>query len=317
MGVTLFVYIGNLVDWADVYIKFKNMSPVYVGLGFVIVMLQANVLGWRWERIGKLDHINIQVLPHSKAILISFFFSQGLPASLGADAFRVWWYSKYQVGTAQGLKIIAFDRVIGLVSLAMVCVASIAVFTARGNSSTAVNSLVLVVVVALFGFGTLVLPFRFGLTPFLAQQGSKLPKSAASLLAWLIEIREFFRVGTKADLALILFLGMSVHLLTVLLGFVLAWGLGVQVSFFSCLAVIAPALLVSYVPISIAGWGVREALFVLAFSLIGVDAETALLISLGIGILVLLVSLVGGVLWAGSGMRHIYISETRKKDTVA
>lgn len=317
LGVALFAYIGTIVDWGDVYTKFKNMSPVYVLLGFVIVVVQASVLGWRWKRIGQLDHIDIPVLPHSKAILISFFFSQGLPASLGADAFRAWWYSKRKVGAAQGLKIIAFDRIIGLVSLAAVCVASIAVFAVRGNNSTAVSSLVGVVVVALVGFSTLVLPFRLGLTPFLARQGSKLPKPAARLLGWLIDMREFFRVGTKADLALILFLGVSVHLLTVLLGFLLARGLGAQVSFFSCLAVIAPALFVSYVPISVAGWGVREASFVLAFSLIGVDTETALLISLGIGILVLLVSLVGGVLWTGSGMRQIYMNEARRKGVAA
>ena len=313
LGVALFAYIGTIVDWADVYTKFKNMSPLYAGLGFLIVVLQANVLGWRWQRIGQLDHIDIPVLPHSKAILISFFFSQGLPASLGADAFRVWWYSKRRVGAAQGIKIIAFDRIIGLVSLAAVCVASIAVFAMRGNHSTAISSLVVVVVVALVGFSTLVLPFRLGLTPFLSRLGSKLPKPVAGLLAWLIDMREFFRVGTKADLALILFLGVSVHLLTVLLGYVLARGLGADVSFLSCLAVIAPALLVSYVPISIAGWGVREASFVLSFSLIGVDTGTALLISLGIGMTVLLVSMLGGLLWAGSGMRLMYVNEARKQ----
>jgi len=313
VGAMLFTYIGSIVDWGDFYTKFKNVSQVFWLLGFLIVVLQANVLGWRWQRIGQLDHIDIPVLYHTKAILISFFFSQGLPASLGGDAFRAWWYSKRQVGAAQGLKIIAFDRIIGLVSLAAVCTASFTVFAIQGNKSTAVNSLLFLVMVVMVGFCALLLPFRLGVSTFLARQLIKLPKPLAGVLAWLIDMREFFRVGTKADLAIILFLGVSVHLLTVLLGFVLALGLGTQVSFFSCLAVIAPALLVSYVPISIAGWGVREASFVLAFSLIGVETETALLISLGIGVLVLLVSLLGGVLWAGSGMRQIYMNEARKK----
>ena len=313
VGAMFFTYIGTFVDWADIFDRLKNLSPVYWLLGFVIVGFQANLMGWRWQRIGQLDHIDIPVQSHTKAILISFFFSQGLPAALGADAFRAWWYSKRQVGTAQGLKIIAFDRIIGLVSLAAVCTASFAVFAIQGNKSTAVNSLLLLVMVVMVGFSALLLPFRLGVSTFLARQLIKLPKPLAGALAWLIDMREFFRVGTKADLAIILFLGVSVHLLTVLLGFVLALGLGTQLSFFSCLAVIAPALLVSYVPISIAGWGVREASFVLAFSLIGVETETALLISLGIGALVLLVSLLGGVLWAGSGMRQIYMNEARKK----
>lgn len=312
LGVALFIYLGTFVDWADAYLKFKNVTPIYALFGFVIVGIQTVMLGLRWRCIGKLDHIDISVSAYSKAILISFFFSQGLPASLGADAFRVWWYSRHRIETARGIKIIAFDRIIGLVSLAALCLTSVMVFQSRGNNSTAVSSLVLVVVLSIAGFSMLVLPFRVGITPFLARQGSKMPAKVAQFLAWLLDVREFFRVGAKVDLAVILLLGISVHLLTVLLGFILARGLGVEISFLSCLAVIPPALLISYIPISIAGWGVREASFVLAFSLIGVSVEAALLISLGIGIVVLLMSSLGGFLWASSGMRDIYMSEFRK-----
>jgi uncharacterized protein (TIRG00374 family) len=312
LGVALFIYIGTFVEWTDVYIKLKNILPVYALFGFVIVAFQAIVLGLRWQCIGKLDRINIPVLAYSRATLISFFFSQGLPASLGADAFRVWWYLRHHVDAARGLKVIAFDRIIGLVSLAGLCIASVVIFLSRGNNSTAVSSLAWIVVFSLLGFSLLVLPFRMGITPFLARLGSKLPAPFARALVWLIDIREHFRVGTKTELIKILILGISVHLLTVLLGFILARGLGMEISFFSCLAVIPPALLISYVPISIAGWGVREASFVFAFSLIGVSVEAALLISLGIGIVVLLISLLGGFLWASSGMRDVYMNEFRK-----
>ena len=316
LGVALFAYVSSLVDWSDVYIKFKNVSPLYVGLGIMIVLLQALVLGWRWQRIGRLDRIDFPVRSHTTAILISFFFSQGLPASLGGDAFRAWWYAKRGVSAAQGIKIIAFDRIIGLVSLAAVCAASIAVFVSRAGNAAAVNSLGVIVVLALVGFVGLILPFRLGLTALLARQIDRLPPLMARMLAWLLDMREFFRVGSKFDLAIILFLGVAVHLMTVLLGYVLAKGLGSEVGFLGCLAAIAPALLISYVPISIAGWGVREASLVFAFGLVGVDRETALLISLGIGIIVLVVSLLGGILWAASGMRHLYLNEGRKQATV-
>lgn len=316
LGVGLFAYVSSLVDWSDVYVKLGNMSPIYAGLGVMIVLLQAVVLGWRWQRIGRLDRMDIPVWPHTTATLISFFFSQGLPASLGADAFRVWWYTNRGISAAQGLKIIAFDRIIGLVSLAVVCAASIAVFASQANNAMAVNSLAAIVAVALAGFVALILPFRVGLTAFLARQSHRLPRSAARMLAWLIDMREFFRIGSKIDLAIILVLGVAVHLMTVFLGYVLARGLGSGVGFLGCLAAIAPALLVSYVPISIAGWGVREASLVFAFSLIGVDRETALLVSLGIGMTVLVVSLLGGILWAVSGMRLLYLREAQKQVTV-
>lgn len=316
IGASLFIYIGTLVDWAGVYTKLKNVSPTYAVIGVLIVLMQAVVLGWRWQRIGRLDQIDIPVRSHTAAILISFFFSQGLPASLGGDAFRAWWYARRGVNSAQGLKIIAFDRIIGFVSLAAVCAASIAVFASRVGNDAAVNSLGLVVVVAIAGFVALVLPFRLGITALIERQCRSLPQPAAHVLSWLLDMREFFRVGSKADLAIILILGVAVHIMTVFLGYVLAKGLGSDVDFLGCLAAIAPALLISYVPISIAGWGVREASLVFAFGLLGVDHETALLVSLGIGIIVLIVSLLGGLLWAGSGVRHIYLNEGRKRVSV-
>ena len=314
LGVALFAYVCSLVNWPDVYIKFRNVSPIYVGIGVLIVLVQAWMMGWRWQRIGKLDRIDIPVRDHTAAILISFFFSQGLPAALGADAFRAWWYAKRGVSAVQGIKIIAFDRIIGLVSLAAVCGASIAVFVSRAGNAAAVNSLGVIVVVALAGFIGLILPFRLGLTAFASRQSHRLPPTMARMLGWLLDMREFFRVGSKADMAIILFLGVAVHLMTVLLGYVLARGLGSDVGFLGCLAAIAPALLVSYLPISIAGWGVREASLVFAFGLVGVGRETALLISLGIGIIVLVVSLLGGILWALSGMRLIYLKEVKKEE---
>jgi glycosyltransferase 2 family protein len=312
LGAGLFAYVATLVDWPDVYAKLRGLSPIYFLVGTFIVFLQAGILGWRWQRIGKFDRIDIPVRPHAKATLISFFFSQGLPASLGADAFRVWWYARQGVSTARALKIVAYDRIIGLVSLAAVCAASIAVFVARLDNSAAIDSLIVIVGVALAGFVALILPFTTGVTRLLSRLSEKLPPAPARLLSWLIELRQLFRSGSLVDIGLILLPGVAVHLLTVLLGYALATGLGSAVGFLDCLAAIAPALLVSYVPISVAGWGVREVSIVFAFGLVGVDRETALLVSLGIGIIVLLVSLVGGLLWAISGMRRISVMEERK-----
>lgn len=306
LGVALIVYVGSLVDWADVYAKFSSMRPIYIVFGVLIVLMQAMVLGLRWQRIGQLDRIEIPVRPHVTATLISFFFSQGLPASIGADAFRVWWYARRGVNAAQGLKIIAFDRIIGIVSLAAVCAAGVVVLASRAEGTGVVAPLGMIIAAALGGFVALVLPFRTGMTAFLSDLRHKLPPTTGQILSWLIDMREFFRVGSRSNLSVILTFGVIVHLLTVLLGFVLARGLGADVGFWACLAAIAPALLVSYVPISIAGWGVREVSLVFAFGFVGVDRETALLVSLGIGTIVLAVSIFGGVLWMASGMRRSY-----------
>lgn len=88
----------------------------------------------------------------------------------------------------------------------------------------------------------------------------------------------------------------------------IALGLDLDVTLLDCLALIPPVILITTLPISIAGWGVREGAMVAAFSLIGVAAEGALALSLLFGLLVVVTSLPGGVIWLLSGDRSTDMS---------
>jgi glycosyltransferase 2 family protein len=62
--------------------------------------------------------------------------------------------------------------------------------------------------------------------------------------------------------------------------------------------VLAPAIMeIASLPISLAGWGVREGAAVVAFGALGLPAEQALGASLAFGLLLAAVSMIGGVLW--------------------
>src|SRR5262249_23321161 len=77
----------------------------------------------------------------------------------------------------------------------------------------------------------------------------------------------------------------------------IALSLGIALSAGVLLAAMAMVLLVTSIPISIVGLGVREASMVTMLGMLGVSKELALLLSVEIGLLTLLVSLPGGVLW--------------------
>ena len=57
-----------------------------------------------------------------KGTFISFFVSQGLVASVGADAYKIWWMRKREIAAKSGVKIILIDRIYGLVSLMLLFV---------------------------------------------------------------------------------------------------------------------------------------------------------------------------------------------------
>ena len=61
---------------------------------------------------------------------------------------------------------------------------------------------------------------------------------------------------------------------------------------------IGPVLLLAHVvPISISGWGVREAAAIALLGMTGVDATSALLVSVMFGVLLMLATLPGALFW--------------------
>src|SRR5207249_3452740 len=83
-----------------------------------------------------------------------------------------------------------------------------------------------------------------------------------------------------------------------ILGFMLvANSLGVDLPFLTWLAIVPPVTLIQLVPVSLAGWGVRELGFVVVLAGFGIPAEPALAASVLCGLCLIAVGLPGGLLW--------------------
>ncbi|MCK5167303.1 MAG: flippase-like domain-containing protein, partial [Rhodospirillaceae bacterium] len=90
------------------------------------------------------------------------------------------------------------------------------------------------------------------------------------------------------------------HINLSIMVWVLSIGIGVEITLVDCLALFPLILLIQTLPISIAGWGVREGAMVKVFAMVGVPAGGALAISLLFGVAVAIMSLPGGWLWISS-----------------
>ncbi|MGH6954858.1 MAG: lysylphosphatidylglycerol synthase domain-containing protein, partial [Alphaproteobacteria bacterium] len=96
-------------------------------------------------------------------------------------------------------------------------------------------------------------------------------------------------------------LTIFIHVMVAVSVLVLSRSLGLGATLVDCVALVPPVLLLMTLPISIAGWGVREGSMVVAFGLIGVEATDALALSLLFGAACTVVGLAGGVVWLLSG----------------
>ena len=68
-----------------------------------------------------------------------------------------------------------------------------------------------------------------------------------------------------------------------------------------------PALVLTVIPISVAGWGVREGALIGLFSLIGADKTAVLMMSLLYGLTLIIVSLPGLVTYL-KGRQHLKVT---------
>ena len=99
-------------------------------------------------------------------------------------------------------------------------------------------------------------------------------------------------------------LSAAIHVSTVLVAWCGARSIGAGAPLMDLFFVILPVVLIATVPISIAGWGVREGAMVPAFAYAGLPQGDGLAVSLLFGILYLLLGVAGGAVWIFSRDRR-------------
>ncbi|SFV59233.1 hypothetical protein MNB_SM-4-1688 [hydrothermal vent metagenome] len=95
-------------------------------------------------------------------------------------------------------------------------------------------------------------------------------------------------------------ISVIVHLFSVLTMYGLSLALGLDLSFQTLLIAVPPVFLLTIIPISLAGWGVREGAMVGVFMLIGADQTKVLAMSILYGLLLILSAAPGTYFWIKS-----------------
>lgn len=216
------------------------------------------------------------------------FFTQVLP-SIGGDIIRVAYYRT--LGTRITVLIISvvLDRGLALCAICLLTVASLPYFARlEGGGPIALSAGLLAGgALALAYIGAAFLPSIMRSNVWL-----RVPESLRALtksIAWALT--------SKPGLLRLLPLSISVHLLSISAMFFISRGLHVDLSFWDVLAVGPIILFAHMVPISIGGWGVREAVAIVLLTLTGMDSGSALALSVVFGVLAAAMALPGLLFW--------------------
>jgi glycosyltransferase 2 family protein len=223
-----------------------------------------------------------------KIVFVGLFFNQVLPTGVGGDAVRAWRCRKLGIGLGAAIRSILLDRACGYLVLVVVYAASLPRLLhilpeARQRGA----------VVAVLGAGLL------GLLAFLFLDC--LPRAMLRLrvIAPLAELsrksRRLFthprRCGTVLGLST-LTIG-----LTILAFKLVGNSVGSRLPLANWIMIVPPVTLIQLLPVSLAGWGVREVVLVVALAPFGVPAETALATSVLLGLCLIVIGVPGGLIW--------------------
>jgi glycosyltransferase 2 family protein len=282
------------INWLDVIGLLARANIMLLSLAALVAAVQFAILVFRWQAI--IEMLSGEPAAGAELALAlgrSMLFSHVMPSTVGGDVVRVVAVAGH-TGAALAARSVICDRILGLALLTAIVVAILPFFASLPYADAAFTA------VATVSFGGLViLLLLLASSDWLSRQHwiGRYPATIAG---------DFRRLFTKGSMsAVLLLMTLATHLLSVLMIYDLAHALAASVSFLQCLVIVPPALLISAVPISLGGWGVREGALATGFVLIGASSEAGVAASVLFGLSGFLIGLIAELAAALIRMRKI------------
>jgi hypothetical protein len=241
--------------------------------------------------------------------MISIFFGQVLPSTVGGDAVRVWLLAKNGNPWALATYSVLIDRFIGVLGLALMAIACLPWSLALIQNPVGQSALLLI------GVGSVAAAAGFLVLGNIRSAYMERFWPIRHLMKVAVALRELF-LTSKAGLWTMI-LSLLSHVFTSTIAWCAAHAASTPFSFIDSLLLIPPIMLIATIPISIAGWGVRETALVLAFSYAGLPAEDALVVSILFGATMFAFGIAGGVLWllTGAHLKDVKVQQDERPNS--
>ena len=288
---SIFILIFRSIDINQLWVTLNQ-----AGLGLLLIALlmqfgSTSVSAYRWQLIMHNLNFGQSVSFYWRSYFKASFFNQGLPTSIGGDAIKVLDVAGQGFRKRDALYGIMLDRITGLAALMWL---NLAAYLINPNllPSPIYHLTLLLVVGSLVGF-------------MIASSLRHLPwLNAYSRLRIVITLSERLHQAFLNNRILLIGSSLLIPILAMLSIFMTGSALGLRYNLVTYFIIVPPAILLTIIPISMAGWGIREGTLVALFSLIGADKATILAMSILYGLMQIIVSLPGFIIYL-SGRKNL------------
>ena len=284
----LITLLVNQVDFNKIVNILKNVDIAMIVYALILLIIQVFIATTRWQYVLKCQKIMLDYKNTLQILWSGLFFNQAMPSSVGGDVILGYYLKKQGITLGRATLGVLMDRLFGMAGLVLLVVASLPLLFGLISDPIARS-------------GVLFIALGISLALLFIFFTDKLPGNFSHLRV----IRGFYSLSQEGrhcisknyNGLIIMIMSILIHLISVIAVMTMAIGLGINVEWGGILLMIPLTSLIMVVPISIAGWGVREGVMVVGFGYLGVAPEAALALSILYGLLILAVALPGGAIW--------------------
>jgi len=298
VSVTLLAVLFSRIDTASLVNSLANASPVWLAVSIGVFFANVVVSAWRWQLLLDAQHVHLPLRRLLASYMVATFFNNFLPSNIGGDVVRIRDTAKPAGSKTLATTVILADRGIGLMGL--VLVAAIGATNAAAMHAGQEMPIWPTWLWAGFIAGVAVAapavlaPARIGqvlrpLTVFHPEWiGARIEKLTSALSR--------FRASPGALLAC--FGGaVLVQALLVLFHLAVVYAFNLPVRVWDLAVIVPVSFLVQMLPVSVNGFGVREATFSFYLTRLGVPLAQAVLLPLAATAMIMVFSLSGAVVY--------------------
>ena len=275
-----------VADPREIAMIIANAKPVPMVAAVALSAADRVAMAYKWWLLLRARRLSVGLWIAVRCYFASSLYGLVLPVTVGADAVRI--VALRQLGMLEVAASIVIERWLGVIAMASVSVIS-CLLLATTVTEFAVQS------IALWLLGGIAVALGLFVTSLLVAERWAIGRTAAS--SRLRKAAEAYSTYRRHPGALAVFYGLSVaeSLMSAVVAYVVAIGLGIPLPLYVCVATVPLALASARLPISLGGFGVQEASFVFLAGLAGISSANSLSIMLVMD-LAMLVALLPSVL---------------------
>ena len=302
---TLFNNFGEVVN----ALRQSNVNYWFIAISFVMSWVMVYLMVLRWNMLLRTQKILVSKTFLFGSYLTAHFFNNFLPTSIGGDIYRIYDSSKLKNSSKiKATTIIFMDRFIGFISsIIFLMIALMLGFLRNFNARFMIykwelsKQFLTILIITLFFLSTIIIFIIYFPNFF---KLNRLFKKIRFLHKWEEKFRQMYEtLKSFRKYKLILFVNIMLSFMLQfafsLIYYFAALGLGItELSLITFIFITQISILLTMLPISIGGIGIREGIFVVLIGAFGGPKDIAAIVSLVVLVMLLIPGINGGIIYA-------------------